>query len=95
MRNIKKTIKTTIVDVYAANTDTMQLEKIATFEYVGGLGERLAISRAKKEYGANVFCKVSEKFATYKMDAAVFLKYAELCTEDEKSEDESEDETEF
>lgn len=90
MRNIKKTIKTTIVDVYAANTETMQLEKIATVEHVGGLGERLAISRAKKEYGANVFCKVSETFATYKMDADVFLKYAELCTEDE-SEDESEE----
>ena len=88
MRNIKKTIKTTIVDVFNVNTETMQLEKIATVEHVGGLGERLAISRAKKEYGANVFCKVSESFATYKMDADTFLQYAELCAEDESEEEE-------
>ena len=42
MRAIKKSISTTVADVFKINMDTMAVEHVATREFVGGLGERLA-----------------------------------------------------
>lgn len=82
MRGIKKTIKTTVVEVYKPDMATMTFEKIGNFEIVGGLGERLCVSRAKHEYGKDVIVKCHDVEHVYKMDADTFLKYAVLADDD-------------
>lgn len=82
MRAIKKTIKTTVVDIYQPDMDSMKFEYLATIEHVGGLGERLATSRAKKKYGKDVIVKCHDVEHVYKLDADTFLKYAVICDED-------------
>ena len=51
MRTIKKSINTTVADVFRIDLDTMAVEHIATREFVGGLGERLAVSKCRHEFG--------------------------------------------
>lgn len=82
MRAIKKTIKTTIVEVFAPDMDTMTFKPVGDFEIVGGLGERLCVSRAKREYGKDAIVKCHDVEHVYKMDAETFLKYAVLADND-------------
>lgn len=82
MRAIKKTIKTTIVKVYKPDMATMTFDNIGEFEVVGGLGERLCVSRAKREYGKDVIVKCHDVEHVYKMDSDTFLKYAVLADDD-------------
>ena len=82
MRAIKKTIKTTTVNVFRLNMETLQAEQVATVEHVGGLGERLAVSRAKKEYGSDVICKCEDSYKVYTMPGELFLKYAAVCDDE-------------
>ena len=92
MRAIKKTVKTTIVDIYKPDMDTMKFEYLDTIEIVGGLGERLATSRAKKMYGKDVIVKCHEVEHVYKLDADSFLKYAVICDEDTATDTDSDTE---
>ena len=92
MRAIKKTIKTTVVEVFEPDMETMTFEHIGGFEVAGGLGERLAISRAKREYGKDVIVKCHDVEHVYKMDGETFLKFATVC--DGETEDDSEDASE-
>lgn len=89
MRAIKKTIKTTVVDVFEPDMDTMSFKPVGGFEVVGGLGERLAVSRAKREYGRDVIVKCHDVEHIYRMDADTFLKYAVVC--DDEGADDSDD----
>lgn len=82
MRAIKKTIKTTVVDVFEPDMATMTFNRIGGFEVVGGLGERLCVSRAKREYGKDVIVKCHEVEHVYKMDAETFLQHAVLCDDE-------------
>lgn len=92
MRAIKKTIKTTVVDIFEPDMVTMTFEHIGGFEVAGGLGERLAVSRAKREYGKDVIVKCHDVEHVYKMDGETFLQYATIC--DGESEDDSENASE-
>lgn len=87
MRAIKKTIKTTTVSIFRLDMDTLQAVQIATVEHVGGLGERLAVSRAKKEYGNDVICKVEDSYKVYSMPGETFLKYATVCDDEPEAEE--------
>lgn len=82
MRAIKKTIKTTVVDVFEPDMSTMSFKQVGGFDVVGGLGERLCVSRAKREYGKDVIVKCHDVEHVYKMDADTFLKYAVLADDD-------------
>lgn len=82
MRAIKKTIKTTVIEVYKPDMSTMTFENIGGFEVVGGLGERLCVSRAKREYGKDVIVKCHDVEHVYKMDADTFLKYAVIADDE-------------
>ena len=92
MRAIKKTVKTTIVDIYKPDMDAMKFEYLDTIEIVGGLGERLATSRAKKKYGKDVIVKCHDVEHVYKLDADTFLKYAVICDEDTNTDTDSDTE---
>lgn len=82
MRAIKKTIKTTVVEVFEPDMNTMSFKQVGGFDVVGGLGERLCVSRAKREYGKDVIVKCHDVEHVYKMDADTFLKYAVLADDD-------------
>lgn len=82
MRAIKKTIKTTVVEVFEPDMATMSFKQVGGFDVVGGLGERLCVSRAKREYGKDVIVKCHDVEHVYKMDANTFLKYAVLADDD-------------
>lgn len=82
MRAIKKTIKTTVVEVFEPDMNTMSFKQVGGFDVVGGLGERLCVSRAKREYGKDVIVKCHDVEHVYKMDANTFLKYAVLADDD-------------
>lgn len=82
MRAIKKTIKTTVVEIYKPDMSTMTFDNIGEFEVVGGLGKRLCVSRAKREYGKDVIVKCHDVEHVYKMDADTFLKYAVLADDE-------------
>ena len=90
MRAIKKTIKTTVVEVYKPDMATMTFENIGEFGVVGGLGERLCVSRAKREYGKDVIVKCHDVEHVYKMDADTFLKYAVLADDDNDTDTDAE-----
>lgn len=94
MRAIKKTIKTTVVDIYKPDMDTMKFEYLDTIEIVGGLGERLATSRAKKQYGKDVIVKCHDVEHVYKLDADTFLKYAVICDKDTNADADADNDTE-
>ena len=90
MRAIKKTIKTTVVEVYKPDMSTMTFENIGGFEVVGGLGERLCVSRAKREYGKDVIVKCHDVEHVYKMNADTFLKYAVLADDEIETDSDTE-----
>lgn len=92
MRNIKKAVKTTIATGYKMdNSVPPVLQPCGTVEFFGGLGERLAKSRAAKKLNAD-FVTVENVKHTYFMDAETFLKYAVL--DDSLNEEENEEENE-
>lgn len=76
MRSIKKSINTTVADVFMIDLDTMAVEHVATREFVGGLGERIAISKCRKEFGKDAIVKCHEVSHTYVMSGEDFIKYA-------------------
>lgn len=76
MRNIKKTVNVTTVNVFKPDALTLTLTPVGSFEIVGGLGERLAQSRAKREYGRDCVAIVNNTTRVYTMDADTFFKYA-------------------
>lgn len=76
MRSIKKTVTVTNVNVFKPNVCTLALEPVGSFEVLGGLGERLARSRAQREYGHECVVIVNNTTRTFTMDAATFFKYA-------------------
>ena len=82
MRVIKKTIVTTVADVYKVNTDTMKVDKIDTVEYVGGKGDRLVKSDIKRRFGDDCIVKTHDVEHTYTMPGETFLKYATLADDD-------------
>lgn len=90
-KNIKKTIKVTRVSVFAPNFDTMAIELVDTHEIIGGLGERLAISQARKAFGPNVQVRVEDSKRTYKASLDDFLAIANPV---EDSDDESDEDFE-
>lgn len=90
MRAIKKTIKTTIVEVFKPDMDTMTFKNIGEFDVAGGLGERLCLSRAKREFGKDVIVKCYDVEHVYKMDANTFLKYAVLADDDNDTDTDTE-----
>ena len=61
---------------------TMTFNRIGGFEVVGGLGERLCVSRAKREYGKDVITKCHDVEHVYKMSANTFLQHAVLCDDE-------------
>lgn len=87
MRAIKKTIKTTVVEVFEPDMTTMTFNKVGGFEVAGGLGERLCLSRAKREFGKDVIVKCYDVEHVYKMDADTFLKYATMCDDEDTDTD--------
>ena len=78
MRTIKKSITTTVADVFKIDLDTMAVDHVATREFVGGLGERLAVSRCRREFGSNVIVKCHDVSNTYAMSGEDFIKYATI-----------------
>ena len=76
MRTIRKSINTTIADVFRIDMDTMAVEHVATREFVGELGERLAVSKCRKEFGRDAIVKCHEVSNTYVMSGEDFIKYA-------------------
>lgn len=85
MRAIKKTIVTTVADIYKVNTDTMQVEHIDTVEYVGGKGARLVKSDIKRRFGDDCIVTTHDIEHAYTMPGELFIKYATLCDEADKS----------
>ena len=78
MRTIRKSINTTVADVFRVDMDTMAVEHIATREFVGGLGERLAVSKCRKEFGRDAIVKCHEVYHTYVMSGEEFIKHATI-----------------
>ena len=82
MRAIKKTIVTTVADVYRVDTDTMSVEFVDNIEYIGGKGERLVKSDIKRRFGDGYIVKCHDVEHTYTMPGETFLKYATLFEDD-------------
>lgn len=78
MRTIKKSISTTVADVFKVDMNTMVVEHVATREFVGGLGERLAVSRCRKEFGSDAIVKCHDVSNTYVMSGEEFIKHATI-----------------
>lgn len=78
MRTIRKSINTTVADVFRIDLDTMHVEHVATREFVGGLGERLAVSKCRHEFGRDAIVKCHEVSHTYVMSGEDFIKYATI-----------------
>ena len=78
MRTIRKTINTTVADVFRIDMDTMAVEHVATREFVGGLGERLAVSKCSQEFGRDAIVKCHEVSNTYVMSGEDFIKHATI-----------------
>lgn len=92
MRTIKKSIVTTVADVFKIDLDTMAVEHVATREFVGGLGERLAVSRCRHEFGSDAIVKCHEVSNTYMMSGEDFIKYATIV--DDSCDSDTSDDTE-
>jgi hypothetical protein len=92
MRKIKKSISTTVADVFKIDMDTMAVEHVATREFVGGLGERLAVSRCRREFGSDAIVKCHDITNVYSMSCEDFIKYATIiedgCDSDTVDEEE-------
>ena len=92
MRTIRKSINTTVADVFRVDMDTMAVEHIATREFVGGLGERLAVSKCRKEFGRDAIVKCHEVSNTYVMSGEEFIKHATIVDDDSCDSDTDDDE---
>lgn len=90
MRTIRKSIVTTVADVFKIDLDTMNVDHVATREFVGGLGERLAVSKCRKEFGRDAIVKCREVSHTYFMSGEDFIKYATI--EDDSCDNDTVDE---
>ena len=90
-RSISKQVKTTHIDVYRADFDTMAIVKVGEFDVPGGLGDRLCKARAVREYGEGVTVKTSTSYARYKMDFNTFIANAVRVADDDTSTDVNED----
>lgn len=82
MRTIKKSISTTVANVFKIDMDTMEMKHVATREFVGGLGERLAVSRCRREFGSDAIVKCYNVSNTYVMSCEDFIKYATIVEDD-------------
>nr|DAU40576.1 MAG TPA: hypothetical protein [Bacteriophage sp.] len=82
MRTIKKSISTTVADVFKIDLDTMAVEHVATREFVGGLGARLATSKCRREFGSDAIVKCHDVSNTYVMSGEDFIKYATIVDDD-------------
>lgn len=91
MRSIKKTVTVTTVNVFKPDAKTLTLKPVGSFEVVGGLGERLAQSRAKREYGKDCVVIVNNTQRVYTMDADTFFKYAHEVVEPVNADDADDD----
>lgn len=78
MHTIKKSITTTVADVFKIDMNNLAVEHIATREFVGGLGERLAVSRCRHEFGSDAIVKCHNVSNTYVMSGEDFIKYATI-----------------
>lgn len=78
MRSVKRSFSTTIAEVFKIDMDTMAVKHVATREFVGGLGERLAISRCRKEFGGDSIVKCYDIVNTYVMSGEDFIKHATI-----------------
>lgn len=78
MRTIRKSINTTVADVFNIDMDTMAVKHVATREFVGGLGERLVVSKCRKEFGRDAIVKCHEVAHTYVMSGEDFIRYATI-----------------
>lgn len=78
MRKIKKSITTTVADVFKIDMDTMAVEHVATREFVGGLGERLAVSKCRHEFGRDAIVRCHDVSHTYVMSGEDFINYATI-----------------
>lgn len=87
MRNIKKTVTVTTVNVFKPNTETLALEPVGSFEVLGGLGYRLAQSRARREFGKDCVVIVNNTTRVYTMDADTFFKYAREVDDNDNDND--------
>lgn len=83
MRTIKKTVITTVADVFKIDMDTMAVDHVATREFVGGLGERLAVSRCRHEFGSDAIVKCHNVANTYVMSGEDFIKHATIVDDDD------------
>lgn len=83
MRYIKKTVKVTNVKAYKVDTDTLTVELAGEFEVVGGIGERLAASRVRREFGKGLTIKVEDSERTYRISLDDFVAHAEVVEPDE------------
>lgn len=90
-KSIKKTVKVTTVNVYQPDFETATIKLVSSREYVGGLGERLAISRARKELGTNVQVQCIDSQRTYRATLADFLDIAEVVTDEDNTDEDGED----
>lgn len=78
MRTIRKSIITTVADIFKLDMDTMTATYVATREFVGGLGERLAVSRCRREFGSDAIVRCHEVSHTYAMSGEDFIKHATI-----------------
>lgn len=80
MRAIKKTIKTTVVEVFEPDMNTMSFKQVGGFDIVGGLGERLCVSRAKRESVKTLSSSVTTSSTSIRWTLIRFLSMQYLPT---------------
>lgn len=86
MRYIKKNITFTTAIAYKVDMDTLTVIPCGKLTFPGGLGERLAISRARKAYGKDVTVKIETYNRTYVMPIDTFIDHATPLEVNEDSE---------
>ena len=82
---VKKTVKISVAKAFAVDHDSMTLVEVASRGYVGATSE----TRAKRDFKADgvkfdVVKLIDNGTATFAMPLDVFVKYADLVTEDVK-----------
>lgn len=80
---VKKTVKVSVANAFVVNSDTMSLDLVASRGYVGATSE----TRAKRDFKADgvkfdVVKLIESGTATYAMPLDVFIKYADIVSED-------------
>ena len=82
---VKKTVKLSIAKAFAVDPDSMTLVEVASRGYVGATSE----TRAKRDFKADgvkfdVVKLIDNGTATFAMPLDMFVRYADLVTEDVK-----------